>query len=139
MEYIIRQESKEKKKALIGIKKFPKKDELNPNAIASPAPKLAAEDKPRVCGPAKGLSSIACISAPAIPKDAPTVKAVNATGNRKDHRITTLLEETDWGKKNAAIASSKLSHVEPVKTSIIKLKKTNSPKAISIMVFLFVI
>jgi hypothetical protein len=86
-----------------------------------------------------GLSSIACISAPAIPKEAPTANAVKATGSRKVQTITSFERGARLGVNRAVKTSVILSHDGPVMMSKMKKKKTALPVAATAIFFLLVI
>ena len=64
---------------------------LTPTAMARAAPKLAADEMPRVNGSARGLFRMVCICAPAMPSMAPTSTAMIATGRRTFHTTTSSL------------------------------------------------
>lgn len=94
---------------------------LAPTTTIREAPKPAPADIPSVYGLERGLSKIVCMPAPAIPNEAPTIRAIMAVGNRIDQIMTYAFFETSDGFINAAHTSCNVSDAGPTMISVTKL------------------
>ena len=118
--------------------------EPEPVAMASAAPKLAADEMPSVKGSASGLLRMVCICAPATPSIAPTSTAMTATGKPHipdDHvdlrALRTGIEDRAQHLRQAEIAGadghigqrSATSNIASAATTIASLAKRAAPIA----------
>ena len=95
-------------KALIGtISAIAAGKRATPSTIAIAAPKLAAADRPKVNGLAKGFAKMVCIWAPANDRLAPTVTASKAMGMRISQMTTRICRSADDGMKSVRNTSGK--------------------------------